>query len=850
MRAKKTTSWVSIKEIITYLLVICTGSLYILSIYRDTKLQENIKVLQIARSIEASLPKEELKYLPERPEELDKNSYQQLKNALQKVIQVTTNARFAYFYLERNGKLYFIVDSEPETSPDYSPPGQEYTEATPLDKKVFIDGIAIVSQPTTDRWGTWVSAEVPVKDTQTGKVIAVFGMDYNASSWRNRILFEVLQSILMVLVILILLIISRRGIGKNILLRKEIEQREKAENELKESESYFRLLFELNPQPMFVYDLDSMKIKAANNSAVDVYKYSKEEFLSMTIIDLKAPKEFIRSWKNLIDDTNSFERTEIWNHRTKDGRIIQVEVHSHNLDFKDKNARLVLLIDVTEKNQIEKTLRERELTLSNLISSLPGLVYRCAMDENYTMKFMSEACFRITGYLPEDFILKKMISFNDLIQPEYQMPIWEKWQKTRKERSVFEAEYQIKTASGEIKWVWERGKCIFEEDGELLYLEGYIEDITKRKLAEKELHKLSRAIEQNPVSVAITDSKGTIEYVNPKFTTMTGYEASEAIGENPRILKSGKMDPKIYQELWKAICSGKVWSGELINKNKSGNLYWANKSISPIVDGQGNITHFVAIAEDITEKKKNEAELIKAKEKAEESDRLKSAFLANISHEIRTPMNGILGFAELLKEPNLSYENQKEFLEVIEKSGYRMLNIINDLIDISKIEAGETALRIKKTNINKMLRELHLFFMHEGGRKNIQMDFYCEFADEESFIETDGIKLNQVLTNLIKNALKFTDEGSIRVGYSVKKSMIEFYVSDTGPGIPPDQKDLIFERFRQSSLNLTRKYEGAGLGLAISKAYVEILGGSIWIESELGKGSTFFFELPYQTRVS
>jgi PAS domain S-box-containing protein len=850
MRAKKTTSWVSIKELIIYLLVIFSGLLYILSMYRDTKLQENNKVLQIARSIEASLPKEELKDLPERPEELNKNSYQQLKNTLQKVIRVTTNARFAYCYLERNGKLYFIVDSEPETSPDYSPPGQEYTEATPLDKKVFIDGKAVVSEPTTDRWGTWVSAEVPVKDAQTGQVVAVFGMDYNANSWRNRVLFEVLQSILMVLVILILLVISRRGIGKNILLRKEIEQREKVEKELKESESYFRLLFELNPQPMFVYDLDSMKIKAVNNSAVDVYKYGKEEFLSMTIIDLKAPKEFIRLWKNLIDDSNSFQRTEIWNHRTKDGRIIQVEVHSHNLDFRDKNARLVLLIDVTEKNRIEKTLRERELTLSNLISSLPGLVYRCAMDENYTMKFMSEACFRITGYLPEDFILKKTISFNDLIQPGYQMPIWEKWQKTRKERSVFEEEYQIKTASGEIKWVWERGKCVFDENSELLYLEGYIEDITNRKLAEKELHKLSRAIEQNPVSVVITDSKGTIEYVNPKFTTMTGYEASEAIGKNPRILKSGKMDPKVYQELWKAICSGKVWSGELINKNKSGNLYWANKSISPIVDGQGNITHFVAIAEDITEKKKNEAELIKAKEKAEESDRLKSAFLANISHEIRTPMNGILGFAELLKEPDLSYENQKEFLEVIEKSGYRMLNIINDLIDISKIEAGETTLRIKKTNINKMLRELHLFFMHEGGRKNIHMDFYCELADEESFIETDGIKLNQVLTNLIKNALKFTDEGSIRFGYSVKKSMVEFYVSDTGPGIPPDQKDLIFERFRQSSLNLTRKYEGAGLGLAISKAYVEILGGSIWIESELGKGSTFFFELPYQTRVS
>ena len=501
-----------------------------------------------------------------------------------------------------------------------------------------------------------------------------------------------------------------------------------------------------------------------------------------------------------------------------------------------------------KKIKIEKTLRERELALSNLISNLPGLVYRCALDENYTMKYMSEACFRITGYQPEDFIHNKRISFNDLILPEYQQPIWERWQKVLKDKSFFEAEYPIKTASGEIKWVWERGKCIVDEDSELLYLEGYIEDTTNRKLAEKELRKLSRAIEQNPVSVVITNFKGTIEYVNPKFTQMTGYEASEAIGENPRILKSGLMDTEVYRNLWEVILSGKVWSGELINKNKSGKIYWAYKSISPIFDENGKITHFVAVGEDITEEKNREAELIKAKEKAEESDRLKSAFLANISHEIRTPMNGILGFAELLREPGISNENQKEFLDVIEKSGTRMLNIINDLIDISKIEAGETNLRIRKTNINKMLYELHLFFMHESNQKDIRIDFHCGLPDDESNIETDGTKLNQILTNLIKNAVKFTEKGSVTFGYHHKKQKLEFFIADTGPGIDPDQKLLIFERFRQGTLGNMPKYEGAGLGLAISKAYVELLGGSIWIESELGKGSTFYFELPVRVQ--
>jgi PAS domain S-box-containing protein len=846
MQAIKTSNWLSKKEIFIYLLVVCLGVLFVHFTWQSTLQHENAKVLQIARSIEASLPKEELKQLSENPEDLLKNNFPQLKKTLQEVIKATGNAKFAYLFLERNDKLYFIVDSEPETSPDYSPSGQEFTEAAPIDKKPFINGQAQVTEPVTDRWGTWVSAEVPVKDAISGKVIAVFGLDYNADSWRTRILLEVSQSLLMVLVILILIIISRRSIRKNVRLRKEIGQREKAETELKESESYFRLLFELNPQPMFVYDLDSMMIVGVNNSSINTYGFSREEFLAMTILDLKAPKEFTRLWKNLIEDPNSFQQTEIWSHKTKDGQIIQVEVHSHNLDFRHKNARLVLLIDITEKLRTEKNLSESQLTLSNLVSNLPGLVYRCSLDEHYTIVFMSDACTRITGYLPEDFIRNQNISYNDLILSDYRTSTCEKWIKNLKEKSVFEDEYPITTASGEIKWVWERGQCIFEENGELQYFEGYIEDITSRKMAEKELRKLSQAIEQNPVSVIITDSKGTIEYTNPKFTEMTGYQASEAYDQNPRILKSGLMQPEFYSNLWETITSGKIWNGELINKNKSGKLYWANKSISPIIDDRGKITHFVAIAEDISEKKKNEEELIKAKEKAEESDRLKSAFLANISHEIRTPMNGILGFAELLKEPDLAPENQKEFLEVIEKSGQRMLNIINDLIDISKIEAGETTLRIRKTNINRMLHELHLFFMPEASNKNICIDFHCDFTVIESVIETDTTKLNQVLTNLIKNALKFTEKGSINFGYHKKEKMLEFFVSDTGPGISHDQKELIFERFRQSSLNLTRKYEGAGLGLAISKAYIEILGGSIWLESELGKGSTFFFTLPYQ----
>lgn len=723
MAIRKFAKEFNFRELIIYLVILISGGWYVVFIWNDANNQYIDKVLQVARSVEASLPKGELPVLEESPENLKSGDYQQLKNTLQRIIKVNDQARFAYVYVERGGKLYFIADSEPETSPDYSPPGQEFTEADAVDAQPFRDGNALVTKPVTDRWGTWVSAEVPVKDEETGRVIAVFGMDYNAKEWKNRILFEVSESVLMVLIILALAFISRRSIRKNILLKTEITQRKKVEKELAESESYFRLLFELNPQPMFVYDLETMKILAVNRSTIDTYGYTSDEFLSMTIIDLKAPAEFTRLWKKLIDDPNSFQQTEIWDHRLKNGKIIQVEVHSHNLDFRHKNARLVLLIDVTEKIKTESRLRENELTLTNLIGNLPGMVYRCAFDENYTMTFMSEACSRITGYSPGDFIENRTISYSELILPEYRVPIWQKWLQVIEEKIVFEAEYPIRTASGEVKWIWERGGYTYDKDGQVAFLEGYLEDITIEKI--------------------------------------------------------------------------------------------------------------------------NETELIRSKEKAEESDRLKSAFLANISHEIRTPMNGILGFADLLKDPDVSPENQQEFIGYIEKSSQRMLNIINDLIDISRIESGGVELKVRTTNLNEMLMELNSVFLAEAIQKNIQLHCYFDLQDKDSFIETDNEKLCRILTNLLRNAVKFTREGSISFGYRIKDSKLEFYVSDTGVGISPDQQSFIFERFRQGNQSLHRNYEGAGLGLAISKAYAEMLGGSIRLESELGKGSTFYVTIPF-----
>jgi signal transduction histidine kinase len=259
--------------------------------------------------------------------------------------------------------------------------------------------------------------------------------------------------------------------------------------------------------------------------------------------------------------------------------------------------------------------------------------------------------------------------------------------------------------------------------------------------------------------------------------------------------------------------------------------------------------------EEEVEKRTNELSI--AKEKAEESDRLKSAFLANMSHEIRTPMNGILGFASLLNEPDLTGEEQSEYIKMIEKGGERMLNIINNLIDISKIESGMTELVITETDINKQLDYIFTFFKSEVERKGMQLILSAKLPEEYAYIKTDREKTYAILTNLVKNAIKYCDQGFIDISCRIITSTssdnhqekepykLEFCVRDSGIGIAKERQKAIFERFVQADIEDIRAKQGAGLGLSISKAYVEMMGGKIWVESEMEKGSAFFFTIPY-----
>ena len=341
-------------------------------------------------------------------------------------------------------------------------------------------------------------------------------------------------------------------------------------------------------------------------------------------------------------------------------------------------------------------------------------------------------------------------------------------------------------------------------------------------------------------------------YINPSFEKLWGRDRKEIL-ENPTLLEKWvHPEDRIRFNKWidfNVFSNIKSYSEQYRIIKPDGTIRWLWSRVHPVYDSEGKIYRVAGIATDITDQKETEDALIRAKEKALESDNLKSAFLANISHEIRTPMNGILGFVDLLKDESLSLETRNTYVNIITKSSKQLLQIIDDIIDISKIEANQVKIDINECLINNTIKDLLLFYQNDKAlieKSNLQLKYQITLDDEHAKIFTDESRLRQILMNLLDNAAKFTIEGEIVIGYKlIENKIIEFFVKDTGIGINLDQQHLVFERFRQADSSATRTYGGTGLGLSISEGLVKLLGGLIWFESEPGQGATFYFSIPY-----
>lgn len=511
-------------------------------------------------------------------------------------------------------------------------------------------------------------------------------------------------------------------------------------------------------------------------------------------------------------------------------------ISSTKIPLTSESGAIIGLIGVSRDITREKLSEQKITQLSKGIEQSPSSIIITDITGN--IEYANPKVEEKTGYKSEEILGKNPRIFQSgYTSIEEYKKLW----KTIKSGQEYHGEIQNRKKNGEIYWESVLISPLRNDEGRIVNYIAIKEDITSRKKYELELSKLNIAIEQSPASVIITDTEGVIEYVNKKFVLTTGYKADELIGKMVRILKPGHLDDALYVELWNCLYSGKEWRGEHLNRTKNNINYWESVLISPAKNQEGKITNYIILSEDISDRKKMEHDLIQAKEKAEESDRLKSAFLANMSHEIRTPLNSILGFSDLLADQNLDTRTRLEYAGLINTSGTNLLAIINDVLDISKIEAGQITLTESLFSASELVTEIKKEYSYKARTKGIELKVSLPENSGAITIKSDEVRVKLVLINFVGNALKFTDSGYIEIGITQNGDEIRFYVKDTGIGIAKEYHEKIFERFRQVEGAQTRRYSGNGLGLAITKNLAELLGGRIWVDSEPGKGSTFYF---------
>ena len=914
---------------------------------------------------------------------------------------------------------------------------------------------------------------------------------------------------------------------------KDVTDSKDAQTKLVENEEYFRTLIENSSDFISIVDANGVVLRSSESDG-DILGHKPDYLLGMSIFDFVHPddsEKISTSFKELIKDNAVLSQIG-FRFLHKDHTWRYLEGSGRNMLSHPRIKGIVLNYrDVTSLKLAENDKLESERKLSTLINNLQGIAYRCKNDSNWTMEYLSAGFEYMLGYKVEDVIANNTLSFNDLIHSEDHNHVFTIVNEAIQNKKSFEVQYRIKNKNGEYITVLDKGVGLFDNQENGIIIEGFITNITEYKKAEEEIIRLSSAVKQSPSVIAITNTKGIIEYVNPKFTELTGYTYDEALGVKSNVLKSGSQPKSVYTKLWNTITNGETWKGEFHNKKKDGSLFWEYASISPIFDKNGKIINYIKVAEDITHKKQSakalqqseqkyqklietsaegfwlidtkgitkdvnnalckilgyskeeimgktpydfvddenlkifeeqisransdsqrayeiylrnkngeniptlfqatsmadsdgvfagsfafvtdisiskrsiliqkviynisnavtqtenlntliefiqheldqiidtknffialydkdkntlslpfftdekdkivslpsgksmtdyiirtkkpllanrdvkdtleaageierygsdskvwlgvplkidnevmgvlvvqsyedenaygledmkmlefvseqigisinrkriEEHMKYALKKANESDRLKTAFLQNISHEIRTPMNGIMGFTSLLKDSDLTGEEMESYIDVIMVSGKRMLNTLNDLMDMSMLETEQVKINTNEINLNDIFRSLHDFFKLEVTKKNMEIFYHNPVSDNEMLIISDREKISGVLSNLIKNSIKYSAEGRIDFGYKLKDDMIEVYVIDTGIGIPPDRLNAIFDRFVQADIEDVKVYEGSGLGLSISKAYIEMMGGSIWAESVEGEGSQFYFTIPYE----
>lgn len=618
----------------------------------------------------------------------------------------------------------------------------------------------------------------------------------------------------------------------------------------KESEA-FRILFENSPDAIFLEDEDGF-ILDANQQACELQGIDRARLKGMNIRDLtpevEIDKVLERNKKLFTGEIDYFDGV-IW---SVTGKMIPVRFHGRIVSLSSKPCLILMISNSSGKKDQSATDKERitleKLYFENLFMAAPEAIVITGKDSR--IQRINDEFTNLFGYTAAEAIGKYTQQF--LIPPDKtdESVIFHKAVCT--ERTIIKETTRLNKDKRLVD-VSIVGAPI-STDGKQIGIIKIYRNITEQKKTKEALteskEKLRNVFENSPDAIVLCSLEGIIIDRNRAALELFRYSEDNRLKNVPCLSLVAKEDYIHAKEfISQVISEGNVKNKIFTLTRNDGTIFEAEVSAILLKDKDQQPFNLLFIIKDITERLIYEKRLKEAKEKAIESDKLKSAFLANMSHEIRTPMNAIIGFSKLLSSQEANEHDNLEYIEIIKNTGNTLLHLIDDIIDFAKIEAGEVQIKQAACYVHKMMKELHVFFETERLRNEktgIDLILNIPDPDSELVILTDQNRFRQIFSNLLSNALKFTQRGKIEFGYEIEDSNISFYVSDTGIGIDDDYHKVIFDRFRQVDFNYNKKFDGTGLGLAISKNLIKLLGGRITLESKKGEGSVFRFKLPFK----
>jgi len=636
--------------------------------------------------------------------------------------------------------------------------------------------------------------------------------------------------------------------GKKVVIAvaRDITERKKAEESELSLKNQLRAVLDTVPSYIFAKDYNG-KFLMVNKALADLFGVSPEEVIGKSDKDYGATQEqidwYVNADRKVIDSGNPLLIKEEQVLR-KDGSLgwFQTNKVPYKHPGVDKPAILGVAVDITERKKAEDALKESEERLRLALKASNQGWFDLNVktgDVKVSKEYIEFLGYKQNEYEP---------GFNKWIEnihPEDKEDVIKKFNYAVETGKVISSEYRRRSKSGEWLWIRSIGELFeYDKDNKPLRMIGTHTDITEIKKKEEEIIMLAFALRSINECVSITDTNNIIIFVNKAFLDTYGYNKREIIGKHVKILGSKRNPEKIHEVILENSIENE-WQGEIINTRKDGTEFPVHLSSTAVKDHKGNLVAVIGIATDITERKVAEQTLKAAKNRAEELNRLKSYFLANMSHELRTPLHGILGFSTIIQEKN-DIEEIKKIAGIINKSGSRLMNTLNQILDISSLEAKTRKVNYKFVDVNELIANSLEKYIEETKKKKISLTF---IPDELICITyTDPEIIKNAVDNLVNNSIKFTHKGSICVktkqGKFKEKDSIIINVIDTGIGIKEENLKRIFEDFRQESEGLGRTYEGSGLGLALSKRYMDLIGGSIEVISKPGVGSDFQLNIP------